>query len=134
MSSTTVRLSTQLVKAAKEIAVWSERSVPGQLEHWALLGKAIEDHLPTASAIALKKSAVSSEKALAPQDQALVLNILEALRVYMPSTQIAQSLASKHSHLYESDPIHPELLIQVDRNGKRTLGKMINRKFVPQPI
>ncbi|MGF1679207.1 MAG: hypothetical protein ACFCUX_08440 [Candidatus Methylacidiphilales bacterium] len=132
MSSTTVRLSKQLVDSAKEIAVWNERSVPGQLEHWALLGKAIEEHLPPTSAIALKKSAALEGKVLGPEDEALVLRLLEALRKSMPSTQVSHSLAKKHRFLYEADPLHPDLLIQVDSNGKKTPGKMVNRRFVPQ--
>ena len=42
--STTLKLSDDLIEIAKPHAAAEHRSVPKQIEYWARLGKAIDDH------------------------------------------------------------------------------------------
>jgi len=47
--ATTLKLSDELIELAKPHAISEHRSVSKQIEHWARLGKAVEDNpeLPT---------------------------------------------------------------------------------------
>ena len=42
--ATTLKLSDELIELAKPHAIAEHRSVPKQIEHWARLGKAVEDN------------------------------------------------------------------------------------------
>jgi hypothetical protein len=131
MNSTTIRISKKLVDAAKECATWTERSVPGQIEHWALLGKALEGQLPADSAMALKKAASDGSPAALSKEVTSAFSLLQKLHVGLPKGNLAERLARKHPVRYGGDPDHPGYLIQFNASGKRTKGKLVGRKFVP---
>lgn len=44
--STPVELSDELVDEARGVAAWHHRSLSGQIEYWAAMGRAVEAHLP----------------------------------------------------------------------------------------
>ena len=41
-----VELSDELVDEARGVAAWDHRSLSGQIEYWAAMGRAVEAHLP----------------------------------------------------------------------------------------
>jgi len=50
-----VKLSDPLFQAARDAAQDAERSIAGQIEHWARLGRAIESRLSVEEAVRLKR-------------------------------------------------------------------------------
>jgi len=95
MSSSPVRVSSDLSKAAKEAAEWSDRSVAGQIEHWAKLGRSVEAALSTAEIESLKRYYPSSR-----QD---ALRFFEAIKKQMPYATIQDRIAQLKSG--ESEPV-----------------------------
>jgi hypothetical protein len=116
-----VKLSDALVLDARMTAEIEQRSIAGQIEFWAGLGRAAESLLRGHEALALKKkgTAVPLSECLAsvdtPEGRRRVVEYLE-------------SLPFPH---YEAAPGRPGFLIRIDENGVRTTGRFVNRQFEP---
>ena len=65
-----VKLSDELVLEARTISAVAERSIAGQIEYWAQLGRAIEPLLQSGQALALKQAgnAVPLSKSIGSAD------------------------------------------------------------------
>lgn len=114
-----VKLSDELVLEARGTAKVAERSIAGQIEYWAQLGRALEPVLRGDVAMALRQSgeARSLSEAITTVDseagQKRVVNYLEE-RPYPHFTP------------------HPEtrgLLIRTEEDGTETIGRFVNRVF-----
>jgi ParD-like antitoxin of type II bacterial toxin-antitoxin system len=114
-----VKLSDGLVLDARLIAEISERSIAGQIEFWAQLGRAIEPLLEGSRALALRRagSAVPLSECLASVDSA------EGRR------RVVEYLDSRPFPHYEPAPGATGLLIRVADDGTRTLGRFVGREF-----
>ena len=114
-----VKLSDVLVLDARLTGKMSERSISGQIEYWANLGRAIEPLLQGSQALALSSKAAMRplsaclESVDSPEGKRRVANYLEA-RPY-PHYELAQNA--------------PGLLVRIESNGTRTLGRFVNRQF-----
>lgn len=103
----------------------ADRSIAGQIEHWAQLGKAIEPLLRGAEVLALKKSgeARTLTDAISEIDSdAGRMRVREYLN------------RSPYPHFEPSD--RPGLLVKIDEDGTRTVGRFVNREFIrsePKP-
>ena len=118
-----VKISDELALRARGEAEASERSLTAQIEHWALLGAALEEVLGHRQALALKKAghALSLQEALAHADS--VEGQEAALRHVLARTDVR----------YEMDPADPKRLLRVSADGSRQAGRFVNRIFVPDP-
>jgi hypothetical protein len=114
-----VKLSDELVLDARLIAEITERSIAGQIEFWAQLGRAIEPLLEGSRALALRRagSAVPLSQCLASVDSA------DGRR------HVVEYLDSRPFPHYEPAPGAPGLLIRVADDGTRTLGRFVGREF-----
>jgi len=114
-----VKLSDELVLDARLIAEITERSIAGQIEFWAQLGRAIEPLLEGSRALALRRagSAVPLSECLASVDSA------DGRR------RVVEYLDSRPFPHYEPAPGAPGLLIRVADDGTRTLGRFVGREF-----
>jgi hypothetical protein len=114
-----VKLSDELVLDARLTAEIAERSIAGQIEFWAQLGRAIEPLLEGSRALALCRagSAVPLSERLASVDSA------EGRR------RVVEYLDSRPFPHYESAPGGSGLLIRVADDGTRTLGRFVGREF-----
>jgi hypothetical protein len=132
MKAVTVKISRELADSAREVSRWTERSLAGQIEHWAKLGQSIEGVLSGESVIALKKAGegVAVSPSTPQEDPELALNILASLRKAMPYDAVREGLRASHQVLYESDPEVPGGLIRVSPDGTRTRGRMVDRSFI----
>jgi hypothetical protein len=122
MAGTPLRISDELMLRARREAEDSDRSVTGQIEHWAKLGMALEAVLGHPQATELKRSAR--------------LGMADALAF----AGSARGRAAAHTHLraagqprYGADPEVEGQLIRISPDGSRTRGRMVNRTFVPNP-
>jgi ParD-like antitoxin of type II bacterial toxin-antitoxin system len=118
-----VKISDELIGDARAIAEIAERSIAGQIEFWAQLGRAIEPLLEGSRALALRRagSAVPLSECLASVDSA------EGRR------RVADYLDSSPFPHYEAAPGSPGLLARVDSDGTRTLGRFAGREFQAVP-
>jgi hypothetical protein len=118
-----VNISDELIGDARLIAEIAERSIAGQIEFWAQLGRAIEPLLEGSRALALRRagSAVPLSECLASIDST------EGRR------RVVEYLDSRPFPHYEPEPGSPGLLARVDADGTRTLGRFVGREFQAAP-
>jgi hypothetical protein len=118
-----VKISDELIGDARLIAEIAERSISGQIEFWAQLGRAIEPLLEGSRALALRRagSTVPLSECLASIDST------EGRR------RVVEYLDSRPFPHYEPEPGSPGLLARVDADGTRTLGRFVGREFQAAP-
>ncbi|SRR5581483_11031017 len=116
-----VKLSDVLVLDARLIGKVAERSIAGQIEYWANLGRAIEPLLQGTQALALCQKA-----GIQPLSKLLAtVNSAEG------HDRLAQHLETQPFPHYEAAKNAPGLLVRIDANGRRTVGRFVNRQFQP---
>ncbi len=114
-----VKLSDVLVLDARLTGKVSERSIAGQIEYWANLGRAIEPLLQGSQALALcRKAAVRPLSAC-----------LESVDSPEGRSRLAKHLQAQPYPHYEPAPDGRGLLVRIEADGRRTLGKFVNRQF-----
>jgi hypothetical protein len=116
-----VKLSDVLVLDARVTGKIAERSIAGQIEYWANLGRAIEPLLQGTQALALCKKA-----AVRPLSECL-----ETVDTPVGRNRLNKYLDTLPFPHYEPAPKKPGFLVRIDEGGKRTLGRFVNRKFQP---
>jgi hypothetical protein len=116
-----VKLSDSLVLDARLAGEAFERSLTGQVEYWARLGRAIEPLLQGTQVLALCRQAAAQP--------------LSALLASADSPQgrsrVAAYLETQLFPHYEPAPNAPGLLVRIEADGRRTLGRFVNRQFQP---
>ena len=122
-----VKVADTLLEAARTSAAETNRSMAAQIEHWALLGRAVEHVLTTSDVLALKRSAGDLE---GTQRQALVDALSNALDP--DRRDLARAAIGMRDRVrYETDPALPGLVIQILPDGTRRAGRLVNREFTP---
>jgi hypothetical protein len=120
-----VKISDELILDARLTAEIAERSIAGQIEFWAQLGRAIEPLLEGSRALALRRAgaAVPLSERLASIDSAA------------GRKRVAEYLESRPFPHYEPIPGSPGLLVRVAGDGTKTVGRFVGREFhaVPCP-
>ena len=114
-----VKLSDTLVLDARLTGEISERSIGGQIEFWAKLGRALESLLDGARSLALCRSGAAK-----PLSACLAT-------VDSPEGRIrtARYLDAQPFPHYEAAGDAPGLLVRIEADGKRTVGRFVNRQF-----
>jgi hypothetical protein len=125
-----IKVSAELANSARDEANAADRSMTGQIEHWAKLGRAIEAILPSQVAAALKRCAGDLGSI---EDETIRRKVLDALAVFQ--TQVPDLLRKKigldQQTLFEPDPENPGGIIRTSPDGTRIRGVMDGRTFVP---
>jgi hypothetical protein len=121
-----VKVSDALLEAARAAAEDNQRSMAAQIEHWALLGRAVERALTLGDAIALKRSEGHLNASERVRVAEALSNALDPDRSNIARTTIGL----RDPIRYETDPALPGLLIQRQPDGTRRIGRMVNREFV----
>ena len=116
-----VKLSDALVLEARLTAPVAQRSIAGQIEFWAGLGRAVEPLLRGREAHALRKS--ETNRSLSES--------LGSVETPEGHRRVADYLQSRPFPHYEAADGASEQLIQIEENGRRRRGRFINRRFVP---
>ena len=114
-----VKLSDSLVLDARLASEVVERSIAGQIEFWARIGRAVEPLLQGAQVMALCRDASAQP--------------LSACLASVDSTKgrrrVAEFLRTQPYPHYEPAPSAPGLLVRIEAGGKRATGRFVNRKF-----
>lgn len=114
-----VKLSDVLVLDARLTGKIAARSIAGQIEYWANLGRAIEPLLQGAQALALCKKA----------NVRPLSECLESADTQDGKRRVMKYLEAQPYPHYEPAKDSPGLLVRIEANGKRTFGRFVNRKF-----
>lgn len=112
-----VKLSDALVLDARVTSEAARRSIAGQIEFWASLGRAVESVL-RAPELAVLQRVEPLSKALARPGTA------EGAR------RLGEHLNTRPYPHYEPASDAPGLLVRIDEDGTRTIGRFVNRRFV----
>jgi hypothetical protein len=113
-----VKLSETMVLDARLTAELTERSIAGQIEYWANLGRAIEKVLEGAQVLALCRSAAAQP----------LSECLELVDTADGRQRLADTLKGQPFPHYEP-AAERGLLVRVEANGQRTLGRFVKRQF-----
>ncbi len=116
-----MKLSDDLVLDARMAAEVLERSIAGQVEFWARLGRAIEPLLRGPQVLALCRSANTRPLSAC----------LESADSPEGRQRVSDFLLSQPFPHYEPHPNQPGLLIRTDSDGRKTTGRFIQRQFQP---
>ncbi len=115
-----VKLSDNLVLDARVTAEIAERSIAGQIEFWAQLGRAIEPIIEGAQALALRKAG-----AVKPLSACL-----ESVDSAEGRRRVAEYLETQPFPHYEPAPDASGMLVRIEADGSRTIGRFVQRKFI----
>jgi len=117
-----VKLSDEVVLDARATAAISQRSISGQVEFWARLGRAMEPLLRGDRVLALQRAGTSRSltEAVAEADS-------EAGRA-----RVKAYLASRPFPHFEPCAESPGFLVRIDEDGTRIRGRFVNREFVAE--
>lgn len=115
-----VKLSDSLVLDARLAGELTERSIAGQVEFWAKLGRAIEPLLQGDKMLALCRAGSARPLSIC----------LDTVDSAEGRQRVAEYLQSRPFPHYEAADT-PGLLVRITANGQRTLGRFVNRQFEP---
>ena len=118
-----VKISDELILDARLTAEIAERSIAGQIEFWAQLGRAIEPLLEGSRALALRRAG-----AVVPLSECLASVDSAAGR-----RRVVEYLESGPFPHYQPVPGSPGLVVRVDVDGTRTVGRFVGREFQAVP-
>jgi hypothetical protein len=114
-----VKVSDALVLDARLMGEVTQRSIAGQIEFWARVGRAIETLLRGDQMLALSKAGKAAPLSAC----------LKSIERPEGRRRLAEHLHSLPFPHYEPAPGSAGLLVRIEANGKRTTGKFVNRKF-----
>ena len=114
-----VKLSDDLVLDARLTGEIVERSIAGQVEFWARLGRAIEPLLEGIQVLALQKA--GKVKRLSA--------CLESVDTPEGRRRVSEHLRSRPFPHYQAHPRKRGLLVRIEADGTRTVGRFIGRRF-----
>jgi hypothetical protein len=116
-----VKLSDGLVLDARLAGEAVARSIAGQVEFWARLGRSVELLLEGRQVLALCRNATARP----------LSECLQSVDTPEGRERVANFLESGPFPHYEPHPDRPGLLVRIDANGSRTVGRFVKRQFQP---
>jgi hypothetical protein len=116
-----VKLSDGLVLEARRAAEVQVRSIAGQVEFWARLGRSLELLLDGKKVLELGRR--SGSKSLS--------ELLDVVETPKGREMFKAYLESEPYPHYEAHPADSNLLVRIDEDGTRTAGHFVHRAFVP---
>ncbi len=117
-----VKLSDDLVLNARLAAESRQRSIAGQVEYWAALGRSVERLFDGRQITALQNAEAAAS----------IGELLEVVDTPEGRDMVKTYLATEPFPHYRSYPGGSGLLIRTEENGAETVGRFINRQFVAE--
>lgn len=114
-----VKLSDPLVLDARLVGEATERSIASQIEFWAKLGRAMERFLRTETLLSLKRAG----------ETRTLSDCLASAGTPEGRERLEAYLGSRPYPHFETAPGRPGLLVKIDEDGTRTVGRFVNRRF-----
>jgi hypothetical protein len=119
-----VKISDELILDARRTAEVARRSIAGQIEYWAQLGRAIEPLLEGAQALALCRAGTAR-----PLSECLASVDSPAGR-----KRVADYLESGPFPHYRPVPDSRGLVTRIGEDGTQTVGRFVGREFHAESI
>lgn len=116
-----VKVSDGLLLDARLAGKAAERSIAGQIEYWAKIGRAIELRLRAADVLRLKNQG----------DARPLSELLASVGTAAGRKRLAAYLGTRPFPHFEAAPGRRGLVVKVDQDGTRTVGRFVNREFRP---
>lgn len=116
-----VKLSDALVLDARLAGEAMERSIAGQVEFWAKLGRSVELLIEAPQVLALCRNAGTRS----------VSECLNSVDSAEGRDRVRAFLQRGDYPHYEPDPDRAGILVRIDADGTRTRGRFVKRQFVP---
>ena len=114
-----VKLSNALVLDARLAGEILERSIAGQVEFWARLGRSVERLLDGQQVLVLCRNANARPLSAC----------LESVDSPEGRQRVAEFLQGQPFPHYQPHPDRPGMLVRIDAEGRRTVGRFVNRQF-----
>lgn len=114
-----VKLSDALVLDARETGSIAERSIAGQIEFWARLGRAIEPLLAGDRVLALRRAG----------DERPLSHLMSSVDTEPGRHRVAELLATQPYPHYAQAEGRPGLLVRTEQDGTRTIGRFVKGEF-----
>ena len=129
-SPVAIKVSASFADSVRAAAIAADRSLTGQIEHWAKLGRAAEEIMPAPVAAALK---TSGGNLAAIEDETMRERVMQALGSFrsLSSAEKRSAISLGTKDTYEPDPDVPGEFIRVSPDGTRTRGRLKGRTFIP---
>lgn len=126
-----VKVSDELLAAARETAGKASRSTAGQIEHWAELGRAIEALVTLPDQFLLKDAAIDPAPGRENANVRAVLGRLVIALAENPDRGPALArIRETGAPVYGAAPGGSSRVVQVWPDGRRVTGRFIGREFV----
>lgn len=119
-----VKLSNELVIEARVAGEVLQRSIARQVEFWARLGQAVEPFLQGRQVQALSQNAPTSSLSAC----------LDSVDSPEGRRRVADYLRSQPYPHYEPAPDGRGLLVRIEADGRRTVGRFVKREFRPAKV
>ncbi len=124
-----VKITDDLVVAARAEARAAGRTMTGQIEHWAAIGRAVELLVTHSELLGIKS--LQDVFPAAPRREE-VRRLLEGIVTDPDNRKEARALIHGAGRsVYETNPAYPGRIVRVSGDGTRTVGRFKNRQFVP---
>lgn len=114
-----VKLSDGLVLDARVAGESVARSIAGQVEYWARLGRSVEALINGQQAMALCRNGATQP----------ISRLLETVDSPEGRSRLAAYLEKEPYPHYRAAPGRPGLLERTDADGRVTVGRFVNREF-----
>ena len=114
-----VKLSDALILDARQTGAVAERSIAGQIEFWARLGRAVEPLLSGDRALALRRAG----------DAQPLSALIATVDTSEGRQRVADLLAALPFPHYEPAPGRAGFLVRIEENGQRSVGKFVQGTF-----
>lgn len=130
---TPVKVADELIEAARKTATLASRSIGKQIEHWARLGRAVEQLAKTSDVMAFKAQlADPSDREKVVEARAALERLVQALADRMDRDAARRLIFDTGKPVYEAVPGHRGRLSQVWPDGRRVLGRFVGQEFVAE--
>ena len=116
-----VKLSDGLVLDARLAGEAMQRSIAGQVEFWARLGRSVETLLEGRQVLDLCRRGAARP----------ISECLESVDTPAGRQRVAAFLEAGPFPHYEPHPDRPGLLVRFEENGRKTTGRFVKRQFKP---
>ena len=114
-----VKLSDSLVLDARLAGEAMQRSIAGQVEFWAGIGKSVDALLDGRHVLDLCRRGATVP----------ISRCLDSVDTEAGRQRVTAYLKAGPFPRYEQDPGRPGLLVRIEESGKRTTGRFIQRQF-----
>lgn len=114
-----VKLSDELVDEARAVVPFSQRSIAGQIEFWAGLGKSIELLLRGDCMLVLQRTGAAKS----------LSHILSEVDTAKGRKRVEAYLNNRPYPQYKPVPGHPDLIRRIEADGSETIGRFVERQF-----